>query len=197
MINVESKLIPLRGQMVLLDRDLAELYGVETRVINQAVKNNPDKFPQGYIYTIGRQEVADLKSKFSTSSEVPDKEVSILRSKILTLESQEGKGHYSKYAYKAFTEKGLYMLATILKSPQATQATLSIIETYAQVREMARTMEALQNVVDGGSQQQTLLQKVGEMLGNVVGANLSTESTETEIEFNFAVVKIKHKIIKK
>lgn len=197
MINVENKLIPLRGQMVLLDRDLAELYGVETRVINQAVKNNPDKFPQGYIYTIERQEVADLKSKKSTSSEFPEEEASVLRSKILTLESQEGKGHYSKYAYKAFTEKGLYMLATILKSPQATQATLSIIETYAQVREMARTMEALQNVVDGGDQQQTLLQKVGEMLGNVVGANLSTESTETEIEFNFAVVKIKHKIIRK
>lgn len=179
MINVENKLIPLRGQMVLLDRDLAELYGVETKRINEAVKNNPDKFPKGYIL------------------EMDDEESKVLRSKISTIEVKEGSGHHSKYNYKAFTEKGLYMLATILKSPQATQATLSIIETYAQVREMARTMEALQNVVDGGDQQQTLLQKVGEMLGNVVGANLSTESTETEIEFNFAVVKIKHKIIRK
>lgn len=177
MINVESKLIPLRGQMVLLDRDLAELYGVETRAINQAVKNNPDKFPKGYVYNISNQEFANLKSKILTSSEA----------------TWGG----SRKVPTAFTEKGLYMLATILKSPQATQATLSIIETYAQVREMARTMEALQNVVDGGDQQQTLLQKVGEMLGNVVGANLSTESTETEIEFNFAVVKIKHKIIRK
>lgn len=177
MINVENKLIPLRGQMVLLDRDLAELYGVETRVINQAVKNNPDKFPKGYLYIPNKQELANLKSKILTSSEA----------------TWGG----SRKVPTAFTEKGLYMLATILKSPQATQATLSIIETYAQVREMARTMEALQNVVDGGDQQQTLLQKVGEMLGNVVGANLSTESTETEIEFNFAVVKIKHKIIRK
>lgn len=177
MINVENKLIPLRGQMVLLDRDLAELYGVETKRINEAVKNNPDKFPKGYLYVLNRQELADLKSKISTSSEA----------------TWGG----SRKVPTAFTEKGLYMLATILKSPQATQATLSIIETYAQVREMARTMEALQNVVDGGDQQQTLLQKVGEMLGNVVGANLSTESTETEIEFNFAVVKIKHKIIRK
>ena len=177
MINVENKLIPLRGQMVLLDRDLAELYGVETKRINEAVKNNPDKFPKGYLYIPNKQELTNLKSKISTSSEA----------------TWGG----SRKVPTAFTEKGLYMLATILKSPQATQATLSIIETYAQVREMARTMEALQNVVDGGDQQQTLLQKVGEMLGNVVGANLSTESTETEIEFNFAVVKIKHKIIRK
>lgn len=89
------------------------------------------------------------------------------------------------------------MLATILKGEQATQTTISIIETYAQVRELARTMEALQTVTDGGEQQQTLLQKTGEILATVVGNNLSTESTETEIELNFAVVKIKHKVIKK
>jgi len=177
--EVESKLIPMRGQMVLLDKDLAEIYGVETKRINEAVKNNPDKFPEGYIW------------------EMNEEESSVLRSKISTIENKEGSGHHSKYNYKAFTEKGLYMLATILKGPQATQTTLSIIETYAQVKEMARTMEALQNVADGGEQQQNLLQKVGEMLANVVGSNLSTETTETEIEFNFAVVKIKHKVIRK
>lgn len=62
---------------------------------------------------------------------------------------------------------------------------------------MVRTMETLQDVADGGPQQQNLLQKVGEMLANVVGTNLSTATTETEIEFNFAVVKIKHKIVRK
>lgn len=177
--DVENRLIPLRGQMVLLDRDLAELYGVETKRVNEAVKNNPDKFPAGYVW------------------EMTEGESEVLRSKISTLEPMNGKGHYSKYNYKVFTEKGLYMLATILKSPQATNTTLSIIETYAQVKEMVRTMENLQHVTDGGEQQQNLLQKVGEMLANVVGNNLSTETTETEIEFNFAVVKIKHKIIRK
>lgn len=177
--DVEKRLMPLRGQMVLMDKDLAELYGVETRVINQAVKNNPDKFPDGYVW------------------ELSEEESSVLRSKILTIEPTKGKGHHSKYNYKVFTEKGLYMLATILKSAQATQTTLSIIETYAQVKEMVRTMETLQDVADGGPQQQNLLQKVGEMLANVVGTNLSTATTETEIEFNFAVVKIKHKIVRK
>lgn len=97
----------------------------------------------------------------------------------------------------AFTERGLYMLATVLKSPRATQTTLAIIDTFVEVREMARTMEALQNVTDGGSEQQSLLQKTGQLLATVVGNNLSTASTETEIELNFAVVKIKHKFIRK
>ncbi len=177
--DVESRLIIVRGQHALLDRDVAELYGVETKRINEAVRNNPDKFPPRCIICLDEEESA------------------VLRSKISTLEPSQGKGHYSKYNFKAFTERGLYMLATVLKSPRATQTTLAIIDTFVEVREMARTMEALQNVTDGGREQQTLLQKTGQLLATVVGNNLSTASTETEIELNFAVVKIKHKFIRK
>lgn len=177
--DVEARMLQLRGQQVLLDRDVAELYGVETKRINEAVRNNPDKFPPRCIIYLDEEESAVLRSKFST------------------LEQSQGKGHYSKYNFKAFTERGLYMLATVLKSPRATQTTLAIIDTFVEVREMACTMEALQNVTDGGSEQQTLLQKTGQLLATVVGNNLSTASTETEIELNFAVVKIKHKFIRK
>ena len=177
--DVESRIVIVRGQHVLLDRDVAELYGVETKRINEAVKNNPEKFPPRCIIYLDEEESAVLRSKFST------------------IEPSQGKGHYSKYNFKAFTERGLYMLATILKSPRATQATLAIIDTFVEVREMARTMEALQNVIDGGTEQQSLLQKTGQLLATVVGNNLSTASTETEIELNFAVVKIKHKFIRK
>ena len=177
--DVESRIVIVRGQHVLLDRDVAELYGVETKRINEAVKNNPDKFPPRCIIYLDEEESAVLRSKFST------------------IEPSQGKGHYSKYNFKAFTERGLYMLATILKSPRATQTTLAIIDTFVEVREMARTMEALQNVTDGGTEQQSLLQKTGQLLATVVGNNLSTASTETEIELNFAVVKIKHKFIRK
>ena len=177
--DVESRIVIVRGQHVLLDRDVAELYGVETKRINEALKNNPEKFPPRCIIYLDEEESA------------------VLRSKISTLEPSQGKGHYSKYNFKAFTERGLYMLATILKSPRATQTTLAIIDTFVEVREMARTMEALQNVTDGGTEQQSLLQKTGQLLATVVGNNLSTASTETEIELNFAVVKIKHKFIRK
>ena len=177
--DVESRIVIVRGQHVLLDRDVAELYGVETKRIDEAVKNNPEKFPPRCIIYLDEEESAVLRSKFST------------------IEPSQGKGHYSKYNFKAFTERGLYMLATILKSPRATQTTLAIIDTFVEVREMARTMEALQNVIDGGTEQQSLLQKTGQLLATVVGNNLSTASTETEIELNFAVVKIKHKFIRK
>lgn len=177
--QVEKLMLSIRGKNVLLDRDVAMLYGVETRVINQAVKNNPEKFPQGYIL------------------ELNEEESSVLRSKILTLEQKEGKGRHSKYNIKAFTERGLYMLATILRSPRAIEATLAIIDTFTMTRQLARTMESLQTVEDGGEQQKNLLQKTGEILADIVGNNLSTATSETEIELNFAVVKIKHKVIRK
>lgn len=94
----------------------------------------------------------------------------------------------------AFTEKGLYMLATILKSPQAVITTIAIIDTFTMTRQLSRTMKSLQVVEDGGEQQRGLLQKTGEILADIVGNNLSTANTETEIEFNFAVVKIRHKV---
>jgi hypothetical protein len=97
-IDVDSKVVEIRGAKVLLDCDVAALYGVETREINQAIKNNPDKFPAGYLISL------------------KDNEIRGLRSKILIANSNK-----SRVLPKAFTEKGLYMLATILKSPQATQ----------------------------------------------------------------------------
>ena len=104
---------------------------------------------------------------------------------------------FSAVTPTAFTERGLYMLATILKGDRAISTTLAIIDTFVQVRELARTMEALQGVEDGGKPQQTLLQRTGNILAGIVGQNLSTHNTETEIELNFAVVKIKHKVIRK
>lgn len=177
--DVEARMIQIRGQYVLLDRDVAALYGVETKRVNEAVRNNPDKFPPRCLIILDEEESALLRSKFST------------------LEQSSGKGHHTKYNYKAFTERGLYMLATVLKSPRATQTSLAIIDTFVSVREMARAMESLQSVKDGGQEQQSILHKVGEILGNVIGNNLSTESTETEIELNFAVVKIRHKFTRK
>lgn len=65
--DVQNKIIVLRGEPVILDRDVAKLYGVETREINQAVKNNPNKFPAGYTYSLTNQEVAEMRSKFLTT----------------------------------------------------------------------------------------------------------------------------------
>ncbi len=170
--QVKDKIILLRGQQVILDSDVAKLYGVETRVVNQAVKNNPEKFPKGYLITPDNQELAILKSKF-------------------LIASWGGR----RNAPTAFTESGLYMLATILKSESAAQTTIAIINTFVQLRELARTMQAVAGTEDE-AQKKSLMQRSGELIGEVVGSQLDTVATETEIELNFAVVKIKHKVKK-
>ncbi len=100
--DVQDKIIVLRGEPVILDRDVAALYGVETREVNQAVKNNSRKFPLGYTFVLDDHETAELRSKFlTTSSEgTENEEVAPVFSK-------------SRYAPTAFTERGLYMMATI------------------------------------------------------------------------------------
>jgi len=101
--EIEEKIIILRGIPVILDSDVAAIYEVETRDINKAVKNNPDKFPKGYLFELDNKEFADLRWKSSTTN--------LTKTRVLP---------------KAFTEKGLYMLATILKSKKATERTIEI-----------------------------------------------------------------------
>ena len=124
--DVMARIIKIRGQEVLLDRDVAELYGVETRDINKAVKNNPDKFPEGYIFTLQRSEKQELVENFH---------------RFETLKHSTVEPH-------AFTERGLYMLATILKSKQATSTTLAIIDSFVKLREISRNIAALHQEQD-------------------------------------------------
>lgn len=173
--DVQDLMVVVRGQEVLLDRDVALLYGVSTGRVNEAVKNNREKFPEGYIISLMDSEKEELIENFDRFKSMK----------------------HSPVPPTAFTERGLYMLATILKSKRAVQTTIAIIDTFAQVREMARTMEALQNATDNKEKQASLLHRSGELMAEVIGQNLSTKSVETEIELNFAVVKIKHKIIRK
>ena len=173
--DVEDRMIVLRQQPVLLDYDVATLYGVKTKEINQAVRNNPNKFPPGYVFLLNNEEKIEVVKNFDRLSNLK----------------------FSSVAPTAFTERGLYMLATILKTDRAVYTTLAIVDTFVQVRELARTMEALQTVTDGSNQQKSLLEHTGTVLSEMVSKNLRTESSETEIELNFAVVKIKHKFIRK
>lgn len=172
--DVESAIIELRGQRVLLDADVATLYGVETKRVNEAVRNNPEKFPDGYVLSLDNKELADLRSKLSTAKISP---------KTRTLP-------------KAFTEKGLYMLATILKSPVATQTTLAIVETFAKMRELSRAVGELADSNDE-YRQKSLMQQSGEILSDLLDDGMRTTDTETTIELNFAVLKLKHTVKRK
>src|SRR4030067_1184269 len=172
MENIQDLILEIRGVKVIVDSDVAELYGVETKRINEAVKNNPNKFPDGYIVELTKNEWDSLKSKFSTSN----------------------KGGKDKLP-SAFTEKGLYMLATILKSLTATQTTIAIIEAFSKIRELSRHNKELTTVKDK-SHQQSLMQKSGEIIAKILDDDLQTTDTETSIEINFAVLKFRHAIRK-
>lgn len=174
--DVQNSIIQIKDTKVILDADVARLYEVETKRVNEAVKNNPDKFPDGYIIEVSLEEAQRLRSKNPTL--------------------KSGRGQHSKYPPKAFTEKGLYMLATILKSPTATQTTLAIIEAFAKVRELARTIGEMSANPDK-FRQKSLMEKSGEIIGDLFGDEMRTTDTETEIELNFAVLKIKHTIKRK
>ena len=170
---VEERIITLRGEKVLLDSDVAFLYNVETKRINEAVKNNPDKFPRGYTVELTKEELTNLRSKFSTTN--------LQMTRVLPI---------------AFTEKGLYMLATILKSPRATRTTIAIVETFAKIRELARTVAEL-SAAPSGVQQKSLVQKGGDIISDILGDDLQVSAAETKYEVNFALLKITHTVTKK
>ena len=94
---------------------------------------------------------------------------------------------------KAFTEKGLYMLATILRSPQATAATIAIIETFTKLRELSHTIAKLADVKEK-PEQQSLMQKSGDIFSELVAADMPVSGTETTLEINFAVMKFRHTV---
>lgn len=112
--EIEEHILTIRATKVILDSDIAILYGVETKRINEAVKNNPDKFPDDFMFEVDDNEFYNLKSKFSTT-----------------------KFSKTRTNPKAFREQGVYMLATILKSKKATETTISIMRAFTKMREFA------------------------------------------------------------
>jgi hypothetical protein len=190
--KIENLILWIRDQKVIIDSDVAELYGVETKRINEAVKNNLEKFPEGYILELTKNEWDLLKTKISTT----DKRKKISSTKVVENFDHLEKQKYSPYLPKAFTEKGLYMLATILKSNIATQTTLAIIETFAKIRELSKNIKDLADIKDEDTKNK-LLKKSGEIIAEIFEDDMKVTDTETSIEINFAVLKFKHLVKKK
>lgn len=115
---IKDKIYNIRNSEVMLDTDLAELYGVETRQINQAVSRNTDRFPEDFVFELTEEEWVSLRSQNVTLNTT-------------------GRGQHRKYLPKAFSEQGVYMLATVLKSQRAAEVTISIMRTFARLRRYA------------------------------------------------------------
>lgn len=159
---VPEKLAPLvhylRHEKVILDSDLAELYGVATKVLNQAVQRNMDRFPSDFMFQLTENEVGILRSQFVTSSNAEaslrsqaatlNATASPLRSQFVTLK----RGQHRKYLPYAFTEQGVAMLSSVLRSPRAVEVNIAIMRTFVQLRRLmdsnallAEKIEALED----------------------------------------------------
>ena len=168
-VKTENKIIVIRDKQVILDRDVAELYGVETKRINEALKNNPDKFPGGYVITLNIKEKDELVENFD---------------RFKTLKHSTVEPH-------AFTEKGLYMLATILKSPLATEVTIAIIETFSKVREVSRAIAKVNDDAEKGIMPKEEEQgKIQNLMGEVLADNLPLKMRKMAFSLNLGFLKV-------
>jgi len=122
-IPIHHKIYTLRGKQIMLDSDLAALYEVETKVFNQAVKRNSERFPEDFMFQLTEKEYESLRSQF------------------VTLET--GRGKHRKYMPYVFTENGVYMLSTVLKSKVAIEVSIEIMRTFTKLREFTLHYNAL------------------------------------------------------
>ena len=123
---IKQKIYEIRGRKVMLDSDLAELYAVETRVLNQAVKRNIERFPDDFMFQLTKDEWDVLKSQIRYPLALTSQNV-ILK--------KDGRGKHSKYPPFAFTREGIAMLSGLLRSEVAVQANINIMRAFFQMQE--------------------------------------------------------------
>ncbi len=123
---IVSKIAILRGERVILDRDLAEMYGVETRVLKQAVRRNIERFPDDFMFELTKKEQDSLRSQFVTLK----------------------RGQHSKYPPFAFTEQGIAMLSSVLNSDQAIRVNIAIMRAFTRLRKMIVSHEDLKRKIE-------------------------------------------------
>ena len=130
----------LRHEKVLLDSDLAELYGVPTKVLNQAVQRNLGRFPSDFMFQLTENEEANLRSQIGTSKNAGNS----LRSQIVTLK----RGQHRKYLPYAFTEQGVAMLSSVLRSERAVEVNIAIMRTFVQLRRLMESNALLAEKIE-------------------------------------------------
>jgi hypothetical protein len=123
--DIKNRIYVCRGEKVMLDSDLAELYQVETKVLNQAVKRNSERFPKDFMYKLTKSEDTNLRSQFVTSS--------------------YGGRRYSTFA---FTEQGIAMLSSVLKSKRAIQVNIQIMRTFTRLRQILSSHKELKEKIE-------------------------------------------------
>lgn len=162
--EIRNRIYDIRGRQVMLDKDLAELYGVETKVLNQAVRRNIKRFPDDFMFQLIQEEW------------------DFLRSQIVTL--KKGRGEHSKYLPYAFTEQGVAMLSSVLRSDTAIEVNIRIMRTFVAVRqylaapkcnncqlegEVKRLAAYIEEVLADANDRDEMMERKIDMLENAIG----------------------------
>ena len=144
---IRARILTIRGVQVMLDRDLAELYGVPTKALNQAVKRNIERFPERFMFQLTKDEVSDLRSQIVTLNVGTS-----LRSQIVTLNKRQGQ--HLKYMPYAFTEQGIAMLSAVLKSATAVAVSIRIMDVFVAMRRALATLAPLLSRIEATERRQ-------------------------------------------
>jgi hypothetical protein len=139
--RIINRIFFIRGKKVMIDGDLAKLYGVGTKVLNQAVRRNLKRFPDDFMFELTKQEAEIWKSQIVISNSDDS-----LRSQFVTL--KKGRGQHSKYLPLVFTEQGVAMLSSVLKSERAIQVNIQIMRTFTHLREILSTHKDLRDKIE-------------------------------------------------
>ena len=197
---IKHHIYEVRGLRVMLDRDLAELYGVETKVLNQAVKRNIERFPKDFMFQLDRKDVlflksqqvsaneynADLRSQFVTSSTENTDTDNKTHSKSQIATSNWGGGRYLPYA---FTELGIAMLSSVLRSETAIQVNINIMRAFVAIRHAVSAWQGVNLKVEQLSHKVDQLNNyVEEILHDQNDINRMQEETNNEIALQIEAI---------
>ena len=134
--QIQYRIHEIRGQKVMLDFDLAALYGVETKRLNEQVKRNIERFPEDFMFQLTKGEWVILQSQIATTNSTENEDISLLQSQIATTRGMRMK----RSLPYAFTENGVAMLSSVLRSPLAIQMNIGIMRVFTEIRRMAATL---------------------------------------------------------
>jgi len=180
--TLENKLIELNSTLVLLDKDVADLYAIEPKRLREQLKRNIEKFPEDYAYQLSDEDLQLMVSQNATPS-------------------KQQLGGANPWV---FTEKGLYMVATILKSKNAMKATFTIIETFSKIKELSRNINNIMKSTDENKQQElaqssnALLEEIIDIDEEILQDDEEGEiiETQTKFEFNLGFAKVSRSVKK-
>jgi len=159
--KIENKIYLIRSQKVMLDSDLAEIYGVETRVLNQAVKRNIDRFPGDFMFSLSRNEINNLSQIVISSNIKHSPNVNV------------------------FTEHGVAMLSSVLKSKKAIEMNIAIVRVFIKIRRMADSYKDLANKIEKLEKNQTIQGKSIKEIFQMINCLTKSEEKENKKEIGF------------